>query len=158
MCEWVNEVAQTCPTLCDPMDSSLTRFLRPWDFPGKNSGVGCHFLLQGIFPTQGLNPGLLHCRQMLYHLSHQGRCVQRAKRKAPLSLIVKYEWKMNETVIHVWALNPIPWKNALISVNSFFPNLIFCLPLILVPSWSSGIYILPASSTCWLGPSAPLGL
>ena len=42
----------------------------PWDFPGKNSGVGCHFLLQGIFPTQGLNQGLLHCRQMLYHLSH----------------------------------------------------------------------------------------
>ena len=37
-----------------------------------NTGVGCHFLLQGIFPTQGLNQGLLHCRQILYHLSHQG--------------------------------------------------------------------------------------
>ena len=49
-----------------------TRFLRPWDFPGKNTGVGCQFLLQEIFPTQGLNPGLLHCRQMVYHLSHQG--------------------------------------------------------------------------------------
>ena len=34
--------------------------------------MGCHFLLQGVFPTQGLNPGLLHCRQTLYHLSHQG--------------------------------------------------------------------------------------
>ena len=34
--------------------------------------MGCHFLLQGIFLTQGLNPGLLHCRQTLYHLSHQG--------------------------------------------------------------------------------------
>ena len=44
--------------------------LGPWDFPGKNTGVGCHFLLQGIFPTQGSNPSLLHCRQMLYHLSH----------------------------------------------------------------------------------------
>ena len=42
-----------------------------WDFPGKNTGVGCHFLLQEIFLTQGLNPGLLHCRQMLYHLSCQ---------------------------------------------------------------------------------------
>ena len=41
-------------------------------FPAKNTGVGCHFLLQGIFPTQGSNPGLLHCRQTLYHLSHQG--------------------------------------------------------------------------------------
>ena len=42
------------------------------DSPGKNSGVGCHALLQGIFPTQGLNLGLLHCRWFLYHLSHQG--------------------------------------------------------------------------------------
>ena len=45
-------------------------FLHPWDFPSKNTGVGCHFLLQGVFPTQGLNPGLPHCRQMLYRLSH----------------------------------------------------------------------------------------
>ena len=42
------------------------------DFPGKNTGVGCHFLLQQIFLTPGLNPGLPHCRQPLYHLSHQG--------------------------------------------------------------------------------------
>ena len=49
-----------------------TRLLRPWKFPGKSTGVGCHFLLQGIFPTQGLNPGLLNCRQTLYRLSHQG--------------------------------------------------------------------------------------
>ena len=40
-------------------------FLSPWDFLGKNIGVGCHFLLQEIFPSQGLNPGLPHCRQML---------------------------------------------------------------------------------------------
>ena len=51
------------------MDS--TRLLHPWNFPDKSTGVGCHFLLQGIFPTQGSNLGLLHCRQMLYHLSHQ---------------------------------------------------------------------------------------
>ena len=44
----------------------------PWDFTGKSTGVGCHFLLQGIFPTQGSKPGLLHCRQTLYRLSHQG--------------------------------------------------------------------------------------
>ena len=41
----MSEVAQLCPTLCDPMDCSLTRFLRPWDFPGKNTAVGWHFLL-----------------------------------------------------------------------------------------------------------------
>ena len=48
------------------------RLLCPWDFPGKNVGVGCHFLFQGVFLTQGSNLGLPHCRQTLYHLSHQG--------------------------------------------------------------------------------------
>jgi len=72
-----SEVAQSCPTLCDPMDCSLPGYRLPgyggpWGFPGKNTGVGCHFLLQGIFPTQGSNPGLPQCKQMLYPLSHQG--------------------------------------------------------------------------------------
>ena len=57
--------------LCDPIDCSLP-LLCPWDFPGNSTGVDCHFLLQGIFPTQGSNPGLPHCRQTLYCLSHQG--------------------------------------------------------------------------------------
>ena len=50
-----------------------TRLLHPWDFPGKNTGMDCHFLLQEILLTQGLNLGLPHCRQRLYPLSHQGR-------------------------------------------------------------------------------------
>ena len=45
----------------------LPRLLCPWNFPGKNAGVGCHFLLQGIFPTEGLNPCLLLSRWILYH-------------------------------------------------------------------------------------------
>ena len=49
-----------------------TKLLCPWDSLGKNTGVDFHALLQGIFPTQGLNLGLPHCRQILYHLSHQG--------------------------------------------------------------------------------------
>ena len=49
-----------------------TRLLCPWDFSGKDNGVGCHFLLQGIFLTQGSNLGLPHCRQILYPLGHQG--------------------------------------------------------------------------------------
>ena len=51
----------------------LARLLSPWDFPGKDTGRGCHFLLQGIFPTQGSNLGLLHCREILYlyRLSHR---------------------------------------------------------------------------------------
>ena len=48
-----------------------TRLHCPWDSPGKNTGVGCHSLLLGIFPTQGSKPGLLYCRQILYCLSHQ---------------------------------------------------------------------------------------
>ena len=51
-----------------------TRLLCPWDSPGKNTGVGCHLLLQGIFPTQGSNLCLLHCRRTLYpgHLGGPG--------------------------------------------------------------------------------------
>ena len=55
-----------------PHGLSPIRLLCPWVcFLGKNTGVGCHALLQGIFPTQGLNPVLPHCRQILYLLSHQ---------------------------------------------------------------------------------------
>ena len=61
-----SEVTQSCPTLCNPMDCSLPgSSIHPWDFPGKSTGVGCHFLLQGTFPTQGSNPVLPHCRQTL---------------------------------------------------------------------------------------------
>ena len=48
------------------------RLLSPWTSPGKDVGVGSHSLLQGIFMTQGLNLVLLHCRQILYQVSHQG--------------------------------------------------------------------------------------
>ena len=51
---------------------ACTRLLHPWGSAGKSAGVGCHFLLQGIFRTQGSYSGLPHCRQTLYCLSHQG--------------------------------------------------------------------------------------
>ena len=62
------------PLQCSCLENSKDRgqACSPWGFLGKIIGVGCHFPLQGIFPTHGSNPGLLHCRQMLYHLSHQG--------------------------------------------------------------------------------------
>ena len=50
----------------------LTKLLCPWDSPGQDTGAHCNFLLKGIFPTQVSNLGLLHCRQILYLLSHQG--------------------------------------------------------------------------------------
>ena len=49
--------------------------LPPWDSPGKSTGVGCHFLPQGIFPTQGSNPGLLHCRQTLLPSEPPGKYI-----------------------------------------------------------------------------------
>ena len=62
-------VTQQCPTLCGAI-------VCPWYFLGKNTGVGSHSLLQGIFPTQGWNPGLPHRRQILYHLCYLGsRCL-----------------------------------------------------------------------------------
>ena len=48
------------------------KFLCPWDSPGKSTGVGCHILLQRIFPTQGSHPSLQHCRQILYQVSYSG--------------------------------------------------------------------------------------
>ena len=60
------------PESLRPHGLQPTRLLSPWDFPGKDTGVGCHFPLQGIFPTQGSNLGLLHCRQILYWRNYKG--------------------------------------------------------------------------------------
>ena len=71
-------VPKSCLTLCDqshtrlPLDSQPTRLLCPWDFPGKNTGLGCHFLLQGIFPIQQSNLYLLHWQADSLPLSHLG--------------------------------------------------------------------------------------
>ena len=65
-------VTQSCLTLCNPMDCSPPDSSVHVDSPGKNTGVGCHALLQGIFPIQRSNPGLRDYRQILYCLSHQG--------------------------------------------------------------------------------------
>ena len=79
--------AQSCLTLCDPVDCRVHGVLQarilsdslrpcglqsPWSSPGQNTGMSSLSLLQGIFPTQELNPGLLHCRRILYQLSHKG--------------------------------------------------------------------------------------
>ena len=65
----------SCSVMSDswrPHGLQLARLLCPWNSPGKNTGVSSYSLLQGIFLTQGLNPGLPHCMQILYSLSHQG--------------------------------------------------------------------------------------
>ena len=65
-------VAQLYLTLCDPTDCSPPSSSVHWDSPSKNTGVGCHALLQGIFLTQKLNWGLLYFRRILYQQSYQG--------------------------------------------------------------------------------------
>ena len=84
-------VTQLCLTLCDSRTVACQASLS-WDPPGKNTGVGSHSLLQGIFLTQGLNLGLLHCRKILHHLSHQG------------SMLIKSlnEWMSYQMNIHVY--------------------------------------------------------
>ena len=81
-CVWILVPALTLESKsvsCSVVSDSLrphglypARLLCPWDSPGKNTGVGCHSVLQGIFPTQGSNLGLLHCRQILYQGSPRG--------------------------------------------------------------------------------------
>ena len=99
-----SEVAQSCVTLCNPR-LEPTRLLHPWNFPGKSIGVGFHFLLQGIFPTQGLNPGLPYCGHMLFLLSHQGS--PHLPYICNHSLIY-YSWILNSVQLfsHVWPLWP----------------------------------------------------
>ena len=78
-------VTESC--LCNSMGCSRTRLLSPWNSPVKNTGVGGHSIHQGVFLTQGSNPGLPPCRHILYHLSHQGgwwviKLKQKLKRSA----------------------------------------------------------------------------
>ena len=130
----------------------------PWNFPGKSTGVGCHFLLQGIFLTQGLNPDLPHCRQTLYHLSHQeGECKLVQPFSSVLShvrlcntmdcsmpgLLVHHQWELTQTHVHSPMgayLNSCPlsqWCNPAIS-------------LIVIP-FSSCLQSFPASGSFQMG-------
>ena len=74
--KWVLILACMCArthasVVSNSLQSHGLQLLCLWNFPGKNTGMVCYSLLQGISPTQGLNLGLLYCRQILYHLSHQ---------------------------------------------------------------------------------------
>ena len=95
-----------CPTLCDPMDCNPPSSSACGDSPSKNTGVSCHALLQGIFPTQGSNPGLPHCRQILYHLSRQGSPVQSLSCQLLYSYYTSIKCYWHET-IHLYLASVI---------------------------------------------------
>ena len=83
------------PNSLQPNGLQPTRFLCPWDFPVKDTGVGCHFLLQGVFPTQGSNPGLLHCRQILYQLRYKESPIIRL-------VVCKYDFVTKYSLLPFW--------------------------------------------------------
>ena len=104
---WVSYVISVMSDSLHPHGLYPTRLLCLWDSPGKNTGVGCHALIQGIFPTQPLNPGLLYWRWILYCLSHQGS-----------------PFLFGGSLIVFWALNTLLllWASDFRSVN---PHLIY---------------------------------
>ena len=83
-----------------PHELQAARLLCPWDSPGQNTGVGSCSLLQEIFPTQGSNPGLLHCRQILW-----------ATRAFPPPMHESEKWKWSRLVVSDWLL-ATPWTAA----------------------------------------------
>ena len=114
-------VTQSCTTLCDPVDCSPPGSSVHGNSPGKNTEVGCHFLLQGIFPTQRLNPCLLHYRQILNHLTHQGNPIFVEDRKANIKqLNIGMKVCLSGLTAFLESLLPPPF------LSSFLPS--FCLP------------------------------
>ena len=107
-------VAQSCLTLCDPMNCSTPGSFVHGDSPGKNTGVGCRALLQGIFPTQELNPGLLNCRQILYQLSHQGKPKNTAVGSLSLLQQTFPTWEFDWGLLHCrWILYQLRYQRSL---------------------------------------------
>ena len=106
------QLLQSCLTLYNAMDcSSPGSFLHLWDSPGKNTGVGCHALLQEIFLIQGLNPCLPHCRQILYPLSYLG-----SPKSVWGTLYLTYkQWNIKHNKI-----NFFEWLKMLMGDSTFF--------------------------------------
>ena len=116
------------------MDCSLPGFSVHADSPGKNTGVGCPALLQGIFPTQKSNPGLLHCRWILYCVNHQRSPFNSSVQSLSCVQLFAAPW----TAAHQASLSIINSQSLLklMSIESVMPSnhLILCHPLLLPPS------------------------
>ena len=114
-------VVQSCPTLCDSMDCSPLGSSVHGDSLGKNIGLVCHNLLQGIFPTHGLNPGLPHCRQIPYQFSHQGSPTHKILSTNYLCPIIDFSELEDQSIQNPESQEPEdlgkkgPWRNRLSS-------------------------------------------
>ena len=127
-----------------------TRLLCPWNSLGKNTGVGCYSLLQGIFPTQGLNLGFQHCRQSLYQLSHQGSPLKAFQFSSVQSLSRVQLFVTPRTAARQASLSITNSQSLLklMSMESVMPSnhLILCHPLLLLPSVFPSIRVLSNES------------
>ena len=156
--------SQSCPTL-QPHGLQRARLLCPWSSPCKNARVGCHSLLQSIFPTQGSNSGLPHSRQILYCLSHQGSldrpypptkhflasdnsaeveisCIDSTKRHKNMYLKWLYRWEL----IHIqhsetWITTVYLQYISVVFINYFIKNNCLTLLLILIVYWQNWIML-----------------
>ena len=136
------KVAQLCPTLCNPMDCSP-----PWNFLGKNTGVGCHSLIQGIFLSQGSNLGLPRCRQILYQLSHQFTSVQSFSH---VQLFVTPWMAAHQDPLYItnsWSLLKLKSTESVMPSN----RLILHRPLFLLPSSFPSIRVFSNESALCIG-------
>ena len=114
-------VAQSCATLCDTINFSPPEASVCQDSPCKNIRVGCHALLQWIFLTQGSNPGLPHCRWILYHLSHEGS-----------------QWETKNTLFSIRIIQPTKWFYQRRIQLFCFQNYLHWLIKFMVLHWITG--------------------
>ena len=138
-----------------------------WNFPGKNTGLGCHFLLQGIFPGQGSDPCLLRllcCRQTLHHCAPREAWVLCMRRAVAFVLMELVGSAVSHTLtprVRVRLLRPhrlqharlpcpslSPWVCSLVSIELTMPSnrLILCRPLLLLPSVFPSIRVFSSES------------
>ena len=89
---WVNDISSRSFSFFSYLREKITRLLCPRNSPGKNIGMGCHSLLQGIFPTHRSNWGLLYYRHILYQLSSQGSPLLRPKQEQPNVSSLKFAY------------------------------------------------------------------
>ena len=139
-------VTLSCPTLCDLMDC---RLLCQWDSPGTNTGVGCHFLLQGIFPTQGSNPRLLHWQADSLPLNHLGTPQRVGEGPAnPDHRVLMYTSSFKKKLFICF------WLHWVFVAGCTFSLVVVSWGYSLVAVW--GLYSMQASVIVAQGPSCPI--
>ena len=141
---------------CSVISNSLRphELYSPWNSPGQNTGVGSPSLLQGIFPTQGSNPDLLHCRWILDHLSHKGS--QRLLERVTYPFSSRYSQPKNQTKVSFivggfftnWAIRKAPLKwNPQLNPKAVPPLLPDGFDLLI---WSNYLFYGADYSSWWL--------